>query len=140
MRFYTYIKYFYFLASRWNLRIAWHIMWKEVNGEKKYGIQTTGADELNQLEDLGIDTSYATIYIPASYDLLEAVFTELMQKKLAHFIDIGCGKGRVLCVAAHFGFKNITGIDFSKELCDQAKINLEKTKKPNSGHLIQNHK
>ena len=129
MRFFTYIKYFFYLASNWNLRIAWHILDKEIKGEKKYGIQTTGADELKKLEAKGIDISHATIYMPASYDLLETVFTELKQKELVHFLDIGCGKGRAMCVAAHFGFKKLTGIDFSRELCDHAKINLEETKK-----------
>ena len=82
MRFFTYIKYFFYLASNWNLRIAWHILDKEIKGEKKYGIQTTGADELKKLEAKGIDISHATIYMPASYDLLETVFTELKQKEL----------------------------------------------------------
>jgi 16S rRNA G966 N2-methylase RsmD len=67
--------------------------------------------------------------MPASYDLLEAVFTELKQYKLKHFLDIGCGKGRAMCVAANYGFNTITGIDFSKELCEQAKKNLDTIKK-----------
>lgn len=49
-------------------------------------------------------------------------------KPFNHFLDIGCGKGRALCVAAHHGFKKLTGIDFSKELCEAAKANLEVTK------------
>ena len=43
-----YIQYFFYLASNWNLRIAWHILDKEIKGEKKYGIQTTGADDLQK--------------------------------------------------------------------------------------------
>ena len=31
-------------------------------------------------------------------------------------------------MAAHHGFKKLTGIDFSKELCEAAKANLEVTK------------
>ncbi len=124
-----YINYFFYLASNWNLRIAWHILGKEINGEKKYSIQTTGADELQKLEAKGIDISHATIYMPASYDLLEGTFAEIKQYNLNNFLDIGCGKGRAMCVAAHHGFKQVTGIDFSKELCNNAKENLEITKK-----------
>ena len=124
-----YINYFFYLASNWNLRIAWHIVGKEIKGEKKYSIQTTGADELQKLEAKGIDISHATIYMPASYDLLEATFAEIKQYNLSNFLDIGCGKGRAMCVAAHHGFKQVTGIDFSKELCSNAKENLEITKK-----------
>ena len=128
MRFLQYINYFFYLAANWNLRIAWHILDNEIRGEKKYGIQTTGADELKKLEAKGIDISHATIYMPASYDMLEAVLAEIKQYHLAGFLDIGSGKGRALCVAAHHGFKQVTGIDFSKELCAQAKENLERTK------------
>jgi SAM-dependent methyltransferase len=124
-----YIQYFFYLASNWNLRIAWHIISNEIKGEDKYSILTTGADELHKLENKGVDISHATIYMPASYDLLEDVFTEIKKNNLTHILDIGCGKGRALCVAAYYGFTEVTGIDFSKELCIQAKENLEITKK-----------
>ncbi|MEO7046162.1 MAG: class I SAM-dependent methyltransferase [Ferruginibacter sp.] len=123
-----YIKYFFYLAYNWDLKIAVHILKNEVRGEKKYAIQTTGADELKQLSKKNIDISHATIYMPASYDLLENIFTEANLNSFKNFIDIGCGKGRALCVAGHYGIKKITGIDFSKEFCGAAKANLEKTK------------
>ena len=127
----SFTKYFFFLASNWNIRIAWHILRLEIKGERKYGIHTTGADELKLLEKKGIDISHATIYMPASYDLLEELFLQL--KELAvqpsmHFLDIGCGKGRALCMAAHNGFSKLTGIDISKELCADAVSNLALTK------------
>jgi SAM-dependent methyltransferase len=103
----------------------------EIRGEKKYGIQTTGADELKKLEAKGIDTLHATIYMPVSYMVIEKSLEKLKQvypSIQSHFIDIGCGKGRALCVAAHYGFKKITGIDFSKEFCDVAKLNCGNTK------------
>jgi 16S rRNA G966 N2-methylase RsmD len=98
-----------------------------MRGEKKYGIDTTGADELKSLEAKGIDTTHATIYMPASFDVLEELFAQITPSSYHHFIDIGCGKGRVLCVAAQQGFSKVTGIDFSKELCEAAKKNLERT-------------
>ena len=120
-----YIQYFFYLASNWNLRIAWHILDKEIKGEKKYGIQTTGADDLQKLEAKGIDISHATIYMPASYDMLDKLFSEIRPYNLHHFLDIGCGKGRAMCVAANHDFTQVTGIDFSKELCREANRNLE---------------
>ena len=119
---------------------------QEIAGEKKYGINTTGADELYKLEKQGIDISHATIYMPVSYTLLEEAFKQLSASKLLnpilseaeglnpaspagrHFLDIGCGKGRALCVAAHQGFKKITGLDFARDLCEAAKENLSITK------------
>ncbi|MEO6538487.1 MAG: class I SAM-dependent methyltransferase [Ferruginibacter sp.] len=123
-----YIQYFFYLAYNWNLRIALHVIKNEIKGEKKYDINTTGVDELKILSQKGIDISHATIYMPASYDLLEEIFRQADLKSVKHFVDIGCGKGRVMCVAASQGVNKITGIDFSKELSVAANINLAKTK------------
>jgi SAM-dependent methyltransferase len=128
MRSLRYIKYFYFLFINWNVKIAWYKIKQEIKGEKKYGINTTGADELFKLEKLGIDISHATIYMPVSYTLLEEILEQLPANIRNHFLDMGCGKGRALCVAAHFGFKQVTGLDFAKDLCDEAKENLAVTK------------
>jgi len=127
MKILKYIKYFFYLASNWGLKIAIHMIRQEMRGEKKYGIDTTGADELKSLEEKGIDISHATIYMPASYDVLEELFAQITPASYHHFIDIGCGKGRALCVAAQLGFNKVTGLDFSKELCGIAKKNLVKT-------------
>jgi SAM-dependent methyltransferase len=138
VKFLNYTKYFYFLFINWNIRIAWIMIRQEIRGEKKYGINTTGADELFKLEDQGIDISHATIYMPVSYTLLEETFKHLKNgstqqqttnnKPQTHFLDIGCGKGRALCVAAHQGFRKVTGLDFSRDLCESAKENLAITK------------
>ncbi len=101
---------------------------QELKGERKYKINTTGADELDKLEELGIDLSHATIYMPVSYYLLEEIFQQLPSTHRNHFLDLGCGKGRALCMSAHQGFKQITGLDLSKDLCDIAIENLNKTK------------
>lgn len=140
MQAFKFIRYFFFLATNWNLRIAWHITQQEIKGEKKYGITSTGADELRKLKDKGIDIRHATIYMPTSYDMLEDLFQQLNSNSIHHFIDIGCGKGRVLCVAAYHGIKKLTGIDFSKEFCDEAIENLEHVKQtfPHLQYTIKN--
>ena len=112
MKFFTY---FLYIASNWNIRIAWHILLQEIKGEKKYRINTTGKDTLESLEEKGIDIDHATIYMPVSYDLLETIFNQLPKKRNTHFLDIGCGKGRALCVAAYHGFNKVTGIDLHKQ-------------------------
>ena len=123
-----YVKYFFFLGLNWNARIAWLIIQAEKKGEKKYSIHTTGADKLKSLEKKGIDISHATIYMPAHYPLLEEAFRHLTIPTPIHFLDIGCGKGRALCVAAHNGFDKLTGVEFSKELCEAARANVVLTK------------
>lgn len=129
MKIFAFIQYFFYLGINWNWSIAFHILLHEINGERKYGIQTTGSDELKKTKAAGIDISHATVYMPASYLLLEDIFSRLPADHRKHFLDIGCGKGRVLCVAAHKGFNKVTGIDFSSELCAKAEANLLLTKK-----------
>ena len=40
------------------------------------------------------------------------------------FVDFGSGKGRILLVAAKYGFKRVVGIEFSHDLCEEARKNL----------------
>ena len=40
------------------------------------------------------------------------------------FIDIGCGKGRVLMLAREFGFRKIVGIEYAPALCAIAQRNV----------------
>ncbi len=120
----NYIKYFFYLAYNWNYKIAKHILKNEIKGEKKYGIETTGADELKNIKKKGIDISHATIYMPVSYDVLDEFFTKAMVVNAKHFLDIGCGKGRVMCVAAANGLTKISGIELSENLYNDAANNL----------------
>jgi len=118
----TYIKYFFYLAWNWNIVIAIYIIFYEIKGEKKYGINTIGIDNLDELDSKHLDN--ATIYMPAVYPMLEMIFEKINAGYLNHLLDIGCGKGRAICVAAVNGCKKVSGIDFSKELCMDALNNL----------------
>ncbi len=129
MKIFAFIQYFFYLGLNWNWRIASHILIHEIKGERQYGIHTTGADELKTIAASGIDISHATVYMPASYLLLKEVFTELPANQRSHFLDIGCGKGRALCVAAHNGFGKVSGIDFSRNFCTESEKNLLLTKR-----------
>ena len=122
-----YIRYFFYLATNWNPRIAWHIVTHDIRGEKKYGIHTTAVDELKKLEASGVNIDNSSIYMPASYDMLETLLELAGQNNCRHLLDLGCGMGRALCVAAHYGFTQLTGIDISKPLLEVAEDNLKKT-------------
>lgn len=115
----TYLKYFLYIAWNWNIRLAWFVVHDEKRGEKKYGIKTTGYDNLHHLVKKGIDIDHSTIYMPAGYYMLEKLLGEAAQlPHNTHFLDIGCGKGRAMFVAAHYKFTHISGIDISKKFCD----------------------
>lgn len=44
------------------------------------------------------------------------------------FIDLGCGKGRALIVAAQYAFRQIVGVEYSPELASICDQNLRKAK------------
>jgi SAM-dependent methyltransferase len=124
MKFLDYLNYFFFIAFNWNIRLAWFTIRHEIAGEKKYGINTTRINNLKNLSVKG-KLEHAEIYQGASYYLLENIFTYLQSINTNyHILDFGCGKGRVLAVAAWYGFKKITGIEFSEELCTEARKNI----------------
>lgn len=124
------IKYFYYIASNWSLRLGFFTLVQELKGERKYRLETTAAIHLNELKLKGNQLKHATEYMPVSYFTLEALMQRIPQDlKQGIFLDIGCGKGRAMCVAAAFGYKQVAGIDFAKQLIDAAEKNLEQTKK-----------
>lgn len=123
----NFIRYFFFIGFNYGWRIAWFILTTEIKGEKKYGINTTGIDDLKNLPKKGIDISLATFYMPVVYPLLEEALAYIPKKNRQHLLDIGCGKGRAICVAANMHYQQVTGIDFSEKLCAEAEINLQHT-------------
>lgn len=123
----TYLKYFWYLGINWGWKLAAYISFHEIRGEHRYGIRTTGADELKTLAKKGTDISDSTIYMPMAYPLLEKIFNVIPASGRNHLADIGSGMGRVLCVAAHHGYHKLTGVDFSDSFCEIAQKNLERT-------------
>jgi len=122
-----YIVYFFYVAVNWTPWLAFFVLYHDIRGAIKYGISTFAPVALNKLRIINGDTSKASPYEAANYYLLEKLFTEFRKlSKADSLIDLGCGKGRVLVVAAHFDFKNITGIDFATELCEEASANMKK--------------
>ena len=116
-----YIRYFRFIGSNWNYRIAAFVLLGEVIGEATYRLHTTGCDDLQEQEDLGIDITHASVYMPINYYILGKLMREIRKyPDNGTFLDLGCGKGRALAVAAYFGFDKITGVDFSRTFCEAA--------------------
>ena len=130
MKLLQHIKYFLYIASNWGIRIAFFTLRQEIKGEKKYGINSTSANDLAEFQIKGNQLSHATEYMPVNYFTIEHVLDHLPENaRQGTFLDIGCGKGRALCVAAAYGFTKLYGIDFARQLIEQAEKNLSLTKK-----------
>ena len=125
MKLFQYIRYFIYLAWYWNPVLAAFIIYHEIKGERKYKLHTTGYDELQDLKKQGIDITHSTMYMPANYYILEKLLKRLQEIPGNDcLLDIGCGKGRVLIVAAHYGFKKLSGVELSDKFCTDAEENI----------------
>ena len=55
------------------------------------------------------------------YDIIKKILNSLKLKRENIFVDIGCGKGRILFLVATENIKKIVGIELRKKLVDIAK-------------------
>ena len=125
MKYFYYLRLFFYISFNWNIRLAGFTIYHEIKGEKKYNINTSKLEDVKKLSLKGGNIEHAELYQGANYYLLEKVFAHLQTIDAdKNIIDFGCGKGRVLAVAAYYGFKKITGVEFAKELCDEARKNI----------------
>ena len=73
------------------------------------------------------------MYEPFPYIKMKRLFKNFSFSESDGFVDIGCGKGRVLVGAALNGCVNIYGIDISVEMLEYAEKNLAECKKKKTG-------
>lgn len=65
-------------------------------------------------------------YAAVPYRTVRKILKRLALTRADVFIDVGCGKGRVLCSAARYPVREVVGLDLSTELCDQARVNAQR--------------
>jgi hypothetical protein len=119
---------FFYVAFNWNLLLAVFVTWHEVKRGSKYKINTIKPVSLNDLTIVEGDKTRSSPYEALNYYVLETLFDNFCKlfPGEKNLVDVGSGKGRIMIVAAHYGFTNIIGIDFAKELCASAEKNINK--------------
>jgi SAM-dependent methyltransferase len=93
--------------------------------DRKYGVDTSGIIDVQNLEVLGNNrqSGHAAVSTsPNTFRYLSRFFPENWHDFT--FIDVGCGKGRVVLMALQHGFKDVIGIDFAPLLCKIAEENV----------------
>ena len=88
--------------------------------EYRMGISTRGVIE--------VDHPDAGHYAAMSYRSIFATLAALRLGRDDVFVDIGCGKGRVLCCAARTPMRKVVGVDLSAELCEDARCNAARAR------------
>ena len=94
--------------------------------DRQYGIDTSGLVSLSSLDVIQHPNAvYANPYQPSSVPQVRALIEKLgIEIDRFIFIDFGSGKGRVLLVAAQFPFKEVIGVEFSRQLHEIALRNI----------------
>jgi SAM-dependent methyltransferase len=83
--------------------------------ELQLGITTRGVAPVSHADS----THYATMH----YATIRAILEHLELGPEDVFVDIGSGKGRVLCCAARHPVKLVVGVDLSERFCEAAREN-----------------
>ncbi|RED21275.1 SAM-dependent methyltransferase [Rhodopseudomonas thermotolerans] len=114
------------LSRMWDLltgrdrRAASSIDW-----DARYGTDTRSTVELHGLTIAHDSRRFGERYQASDPSALaDAVAFTGLDPRLHRFVDLGCGKGRMLIVAAELGFKSCVGVEFAGELAATAKANV----------------
>ena len=91
------------------------------------GYDTSGFIPIQKLDVTSPNRNQGLQYQGVPPRLLRKVFASLeFEYSNCDVVDFGCGKGRALLVAAKFGVRRLAGVEFSAELCEVARSNLQR--------------
>ena len=106
------------------VKVLWHAT-LDASWDFFHGTETLTRIAPQNLETDSENKSQATYYGATRARPLVRLFHQLGPSREGGFVDFGSGKGRVILIAAEYGFKKVVGIDFSEPLCHRARKNLE---------------
>jgi SAM-dependent methyltransferase len=90
-----------------------------------HGTDTGGYVSGADIQADSLSNLYSTAYLgiaPSAFT--QAISALPIQYEKFTFVDLGCGKGRALIVAAQFPFRDLLGVEFAPDLCRIAHANL----------------
>jgi SAM-dependent methyltransferase len=102
----------------------------EADFDRRYGVQTAGIVRLDELDIDSENKDMGVRYEGTMPELFEALMDGVPVGPGVTFIDVGCGKGRVLLLAALHPFKRVVGVEFSPELSAIARENARRFDAP----------
>jgi SAM-dependent methyltransferase len=90
----------------------------------RYGTDTRRWVDAQELDTDSENKAHAVHYQATKARPFLKLLRSLSLPKDSVFVDFGSGKGRVLLLAAHHGFKRVVGVEFSPQLCALARSNI----------------
>jgi SAM-dependent methyltransferase len=86
------------------------------------GTSTSGFHFVHELEHVGDSAGYP--YLGSNPGDLRRALEELDHPAKGTFVDLGCGKGRALVIAARHGYSSVVGVEFVADFCETARENF----------------
>ncbi|MBA4175640.1 MAG: hypothetical protein C0505_03635 [Leptothrix sp. (in: Bacteria)] len=95
--------------------------------DRQFGVNTSGRVELTELTIECGRRQSGVYYEPTPrrtfFQILRSLHIEYSR---FDFVDFGCGKGRTLLMASRLPFRTIHGVEFARELADEARGNVQR--------------
>jgi SAM-dependent methyltransferase len=116
--------------------------WGGQRFDRRHGMETSVTLDRDELTKMSPELRrFAGAYIPTS----PALFKRIVRKSKVDpkdfaFVDLGCGKGRILVEAAYYPFRAIMGVEADAGLCQTAIENLKRWRQGRSPDQARVHR
>jgi SAM-dependent methyltransferase len=98
---------------------------EDVLFDRRHGLETAEIVEVRDLDICDDDKRHCIQYQPTRVRHFRKLMRALQLPTTQVFVDVGCGKGRILVAAAQYGFHRIVGVEISPQLCAAATRNVD---------------
>lgn len=93
----------------------------------RHGVRTAGTIQLHRLRIQSPNKTLGTFYVATPKYEFRSIISQLRIDAARYsFVDLGCGMGRVVLYAMESGFARVIGVEFSPDLADIARSNINK--------------
>jgi SAM-dependent methyltransferase len=93
--------------------------------DRRHRLETAEIVKVGDLDIDDDDKQHSIQYQPTRVRHFRKLMRALQLPTNQVFVDVGCGKGRMLIAAALYGFEHVVGVEISPRLCETARRNLE---------------
>lgn len=95
--------------------------------DARHGVDTAGVIPQAQLDTVSPRWVHGSAYVPTDpVDLRGLLHRHRVHVEEATFVDLGCGKGRAVLLAAGLPFAAVVGVELSPTLADVARNNVRR--------------
>ena len=107
--------------------LSFRKQWAGRRFDRRHGVETVAMLDRHELTGMPVEIrQHAGAYVPTNPSLFRRMIRKAgVDPRQFTFIDLGCGKGRIVIAAADYPFKAIIGIESDAAVYETAKRNLD---------------